>query len=99
MWLNRLPGTRPDGSHYQFAGVTTLLYAGNGRWSYQEDIFNFEETRKVLAEWTGDQKASSGCLIADRAFREHRRLAMAFLSARDASEGHCVPVMLVVALS
>lgn len=51
LWRNRLPGRRPDGSFYEFAGITTLVYGGNGRFSYQEDVYNFEETRKVMREW------------------------------------------------
>lgn len=51
LWKNRLPGRRPDGSYYEFSGVTTMLYAGEGRFSYQEDIYNFDETRKVMKEW------------------------------------------------
>jgi hypothetical protein len=50
-WLNRLPGRRSDGSHYEFGGITTMLYAGNGEFSYQEDVYNFEETKKLLEEW------------------------------------------------
>ena len=56
LWKNRLPGRRADGSHYEFSGVTTMLYAGGGRFSYQEDIYNFDETKKVMAEWAADQK-------------------------------------------
>lgn len=50
-WWNRLPGRRPDGSHYEFAGITVMEYAGSGRFSYQEDMYNRPETDKVLAEW------------------------------------------------
>ena len=27
-WWNRLPGTRPDGSHYEFMGTSYKIYAG-----------------------------------------------------------------------
>lgn len=50
-WLCRLPGTRPDGGYYEFAGFSTLVYAGNGLFSLQEDMYNMDETRSVLAEW------------------------------------------------
>jgi ketosteroid isomerase-like protein len=56
LWKNRMPGRRADGSHYEFSGMTTLLYAGDGRFSYQEDVYNFDETRKVMAEWSEDRK-------------------------------------------
>ena len=54
LWRNRLPGRRPDGSPYEFAGITTMVYAGGGRFAYQEDVYNFEETRRVMAEWARD---------------------------------------------
>lgn len=50
-WWNRLPRRRPDGGWYEFAGVTTMVYAGDGLFSFQEDFYNFEETKKVLEEW------------------------------------------------
>jgi len=50
-WLNVLPN--PDGraEPYQFAGVTILDYAGDGRWCRQEDIYNMKECEAVMAEW------------------------------------------------
>ena len=54
-WLNRLPGRRPDGSHYEFAGITVMEYAGNGTFSFQEDMYNRHETDRVLAEWQAAQ--------------------------------------------
>jgi len=50
-WMNRLPGQRADGSHYEFAGLTVMEYAGEGRFSYQEDLYNWEEAVPVLKEW------------------------------------------------
>lgn len=50
-WQNRLPGQRPDGSHYQFAGMSVTEYAGGGQWSFQEDIYNWERALEVLREW------------------------------------------------
>ena len=55
-WLNRLPGKRPDGTYYEFAGITVMEYAGNGTFSFQEDMYNRHETDKVLAEWEAAQK-------------------------------------------
>jgi limonene-1,2-epoxide hydrolase len=57
-WLNRLPGTRADGSFYEFAGFTAMEYAGNGQFSFQEDIYNRTETDAIIEEWkraTGGQ--------------------------------------------
>jgi len=55
-WLNRLPGRRPDGSYYEFAGITVMEYVGNGRFSFQEDMYNRHETDKIIAEWQAAQK-------------------------------------------
>jgi hypothetical protein len=49
--MNRLPGRRIDGSYYEFAGFTVMEYAGNGQFSLQEDIYNWEEVVPVLKEW------------------------------------------------
>jgi ketosteroid isomerase-like protein len=50
-WLNVLPN--PDGraQPYQFAGVSILTYAGDGKWSRQEDIYNMKECEAMMAEW------------------------------------------------
>jgi ketosteroid isomerase-like protein len=50
-WLNRLPN--PDGraEPYQFAGITVLEYAGDGRFSFQEDVYNMKECEQVMKEW------------------------------------------------
>jgi hypothetical protein len=50
-WLNRLPGKRADGTYYEFAGITAMEYAGNGTFSFQEDMYNRHETDKVIEEW------------------------------------------------
>ncbi len=42
---------RPGG--YEFAGITILEYAGSGKFSFQEDIYNMKECEKVIAEWSG----------------------------------------------
>jgi ketosteroid isomerase-like protein len=39
-WIQQLPGTRADGSRYQQSGSSTMVYAGGGRFSYQEDLLN-----------------------------------------------------------
>ncbi len=57
-WQNRLPGQRPDGSHYEFAGISISVYCGSGQFSFQEDIYNWEESLKVLKEWAAAQKSA-----------------------------------------
>ena len=58
-WLNRLPGTRPDGGYYEFAGMSVTEYAGGGKWSYQEDLYNWETAEKVIKEWGEAQKPAA----------------------------------------
>jgi len=55
-WLNRLPGRRADGSWFEFAGITITEYAGDGKWSYQEDVYNWEKALEVLQEWSQSRK-------------------------------------------
>ena len=38
---------------FRFGCVTILEYAGNGEWSYQEDIWNPEEGNRVMKDWIG----------------------------------------------
>jgi SnoaL-like domain len=37
----------PNGEPYQFVSYTILLYAGDGQWCYEEDIYNAEETKRI----------------------------------------------------
>jgi ketosteroid isomerase-like protein len=46
-----LPGMTGE---YKFAVVTILEYAGDGMWSYEEDIYNEKETEAVLARFLED---------------------------------------------
>lgn len=39
-WWQILPGRRPDGSLWQQSGISTLVYAGDGKFSYEEDLLN-----------------------------------------------------------
>ena len=57
-WLNRLPGKRPDGSYYEFPGLSVSVYAGNGQWSYQEDVYNWEIAEKVIKDYIADKAAA-----------------------------------------
>ena len=49
-WIQRLPGQRPDGSHYDNSGVSLLTYAGDGRFSRSEDHLNMLHVYEVIAE-------------------------------------------------
>jgi len=39
-WMNRGPGLRPDGSHYETHGVSFITYGGSGKFSSQIDLFD-----------------------------------------------------------
>jgi ketosteroid isomerase-like protein len=49
-WQNRLPGARADGTQYQAPGVSILEYAGNGRFSYEEDLLNMVHVGELIRE-------------------------------------------------
>ena len=54
-WKHWFPGTRPDGTLYEFFGIAEMIYAGNGLWrSFVSlyDVFGFE---KVSKEWAAEQ--------------------------------------------
>lgn len=48
-WWQILPGTRPDGSAYVQSGYSTLVYAGDGKFSYEEDLLNMAHVLEDLA--------------------------------------------------
>ncbi len=53
-WTQVLPGKRADGRPYVQSGVSTLVYAGNGKFSYEEDLLNmvhvFEDMKESKAK-------------------------------------------------
>lgn len=53
-WTQQLPGTRPDGSRYEQSGYSTLVYAGDGKFEYEEDLLNMTHVIEDLREsgWT-----------------------------------------------
>jgi ketosteroid isomerase-like protein len=48
-WTQQLPGRRPDGSRYEQSGVSTMVYAGDGKFSYEEDLLNMTHVLEDLA--------------------------------------------------
>lgn len=48
-WTQRLPGRRADGRPYEQSGVSTLHYAGGGRFDYGEDLLNMVHVLEDLA--------------------------------------------------
>lgn len=47
-WTQILPGTRPDGTRWEQSGYSTLVYAGDGRFSYEEDLLNMAHVLEDL---------------------------------------------------
>jgi ketosteroid isomerase-like protein len=52
-WRQVLPGTRPDGRPWQQSAVSTLLYGGDGRFRYEEDLMNLAHVMEdvVASGW------------------------------------------------
>ena len=46
-----LPDPTGGDQHHRFGCVTILEYAGDGQFSYQEDIYNPAEAEKVFVGW------------------------------------------------
>jgi ketosteroid isomerase-like protein len=49
-WWNRLPGKRADGSPYQARGLTIMTYAGDGKFSLEEDLLNMAHIFELIQE-------------------------------------------------
>lgn len=57
--LNRMadPG---DGSIHEAANITILHYAGDGQWSYEEDVYNPAHFATMLGEWSARKAELAG---------------------------------------
>jgi hypothetical protein len=57
-WTQVTPGRRADGSRYEQSGYSRLIYAGDGKFDYEEDLLNMVHVLEDLrtAGWrpTGD---------------------------------------------
>ena len=49
-WLQVLPGTRADGRPFAQSGYSTLVYAGDGKFCYEEDLLNMAHVFEDIAE-------------------------------------------------
>lgn len=45
------PDPKGGDAEYRFGCVTILEYAGDGLWSYQEDLYNPREAEAVMKRW------------------------------------------------
>ena len=48
---NCLPNPTGSGADYSFNVHVILHYAGNGQWSYEEDVYNPQEAESVVSSW------------------------------------------------
>ena len=49
-WKQVLPGQRADGRKYEQSGASTLIYAGNGKFRYEEDLLNMVHVLEDMRE-------------------------------------------------
>lgn len=49
-WRQVLPGTRPDGRPYEQSAVSTIRYAGDGLFDYEEDLLNLVHAMEDVVE-------------------------------------------------
>jgi ketosteroid isomerase-like protein len=48
-WTQIIPGTKPDGSPYAQSAYSRLRYAGDGKFSYEEDTYNMVHVLEDVA--------------------------------------------------
>ncbi|MGP8059383.1 MAG: nuclear transport factor 2 family protein [Acidimicrobiales bacterium] len=48
-WTQIIPGSRPDGTPYTQSAYSRLVYAGDGKFSYEEDTYNMVHVLEDLA--------------------------------------------------
>jgi ketosteroid isomerase-like protein len=48
---NRLPDPKGGDDHHDFLAAVILHYAGDGQWSYEEDVYNPDEAAEVVGRW------------------------------------------------
>jgi hypothetical protein len=49
-WKQVLPGQRANGRPYEQSGYSTLIYAGNGKFCYEEDLLNMTHFFEDMVE-------------------------------------------------
>ena len=53
-WHNRLPGTRPDGGHYEVPGASVITFGPDGLITRQMDLFDTAWIMREIEQWTND---------------------------------------------
>jgi ketosteroid isomerase-like protein len=56
-----------DGSIHQGANITILHYAGDGKWSYEEDVYNPAHFASMVKGWKAAKDANDAADTADTA--------------------------------
>jgi limonene-1,2-epoxide hydrolase len=76
-WRQQFPGSKPDGRPWEQSAVTTLLYAGDGLFRYEEDLMNMAHcTEDVIASgWLPGDGFAVPPDAPDRDFDPHPRRA------------------------
>jgi hypothetical protein len=57
-WKHWLPEHRPDGSPYEFEGITEKLYAGDGQFSFNYSVLDVVGLHRIEAEAIADGRLS-----------------------------------------
>ena len=70
-WTQIMPGLRPDGTPFTQSGYSRLRYAGDGRFSYEEDVYNMAHVLEDLSEsgWTSAEPMNLPPQHPDRDWR------------------------------
>ncbi|MBI2706371.1 MAG: nuclear transport factor 2 family protein [Actinobacteria bacterium] len=70
-WTQRLPGTRDDGTPYEQSGFSRLVYAGGGKFRYEEDLLNMSHVLEDLASsgWTPPEGFTMPPSVPERDFK------------------------------
>lgn len=56
---NRM-GDPGDGTVHQAVNWTLLKYAGGGKWSWEEDLYNPNEFATMIKGWMAAKRAAAG---------------------------------------
>ena len=69
-WTQIMPRTRPDGTPYRQSGYLCLIYAGDGKFSYEEDTCNMAHVLEDIAAsgWTPNGSMNVPPVYPDRNF-------------------------------
>src|ERR1700723_1125423 len=49
-WTQIMPRLRPDGTPYRQSGYSRLIYAGDGKFSYEEDTYNMAHVLEDIGQ-------------------------------------------------